>query len=98
MIYAVFFQDDEAHAAQRAAHMQAHLTFLEKNSASIKAAGPLMDAEDGAAAGGLWLVQAPDKAHVRALVESDPFWPTGLRKSVRLLQWNQVFADGARRL
>jgi uncharacterized protein len=31
-----------------------------------------------------------------ALVRSDPFWPTGLRETVRVLQWTQVFADGRR--
>jgi uncharacterized protein YciI len=29
-------------------------------------------------------------------VKKDPFWPTGLRKSVRILAWKQVFADGRR--
>jgi hypothetical protein len=30
------------------------------------------------------------------LIKEDPFWPTGLRKSVCILAWNQVFADGRR--
>jgi hypothetical protein len=29
---------------------------------------------------------------------ADPFWPTGLRKAVRVLAWMQVFADGKRRI
>jgi uncharacterized protein YciI len=33
---------------------------------------------------------------VQALYQSDPFWATGLRKSVRVPRWNQVFADGRR--
>ena len=33
---------------------------------------------------------------VEALVKEDPFWPTGLRRSVRILGWSQVFADGKR--
>jgi len=48
------------------------------------------------ARGGLWLVDAADLAEVDALVKEDPFWPTGLRKSVRILAWNQVFSDGRR--
>jgi uncharacterized protein YciI len=31
-------------------------------------------------------------------VKADPFWPTGLRHSVRILSWSQVFADGKRLL
>jgi uncharacterized protein YciI len=41
-------------------------------------------------------VEAKDAAEVDALVKADPFWPTGLRKSVRILAWTQVFADGKR--
>jgi hypothetical protein len=29
-------------------------------------------------------------------VKEDPFWPTGLRRSVRILSWSQVFAEGKR--
>ena len=29
-----------------------------------------------------------------ALVEADPFWPTGLRKSIQILEWTQVYVDG----
>jgi hypothetical protein len=33
---------------------------------------------------------------VEALVKEDPFWPTGLRGSIRILCWSRVFADGMR--
>ncbi|HKY93757.1 MAG TPA: hypothetical protein VJL84_00570, partial [Kiloniellales bacterium] len=29
-------------------------------------------------------------------VKADPFWPTGLRKGVRILAWKQVFGEGKR--
>ena len=54
----------------------------------------MRDAESGEPAGGLWLVHADRQEAVRELIEADPFWPTGLRKSVRILEWTQVFADG----
>jgi uncharacterized protein YciI len=75
--------------------MPAHLSFLEANAARIKAAGPLR-ARSGDAAGGLWLVEADGPEAVDALVQQDPFWPTGLRRSVRVLAWSQVFVDGRR--
>ena len=96
MLYAVLFEDNEDQAAMRTKHMTDHLDFLERHAAQISAAGPLKDAEDGAPAGGLWLVEAEDANAARALIEADPFWPTGLRKSVRLLAWTQVFAAGKR--
>jgi len=92
--FAILFEDDPARAAVRGQLMPDHLAFLTRNAAHILAAGPL--AENDAAAGGLWLVEAADAAAARALVEADPFWPTGLRKSVRVLRWNQVFAEGKR--
>lgn len=94
MLFAVLFEDDPARADARTRHMPGHLAFLESHADSVRAAGPLT--EDGDAAGGLWLVEAPDPAAVQRLVEADPFWPTGLRRSVRILAWRQVFADGRR--
>jgi hypothetical protein len=54
------------------------------------------DRAAGAHGGGLWLVEADGLAVVDALVKEDPFWPTGLRRSVRVLEWSQVFRDGKR--
>ncbi len=96
MIYAVLFQDDDSHADMRAKHMAEHLAFLESNAMSIRAAGPLADTEDDSPAGGLWLVEADNPQAVRELVRTDPFWPTGLRKSIRVLRWTQVFANGGK--
>jgi uncharacterized protein YciI len=96
MLYAVLFEDDTTLGADvRRQHMPAHLLFLEKNAARIKAAGPLR-ATSGDPAGGLWVVEADSSDEVDALVKADPFWPTGLRRSVRILNWSQVFADGRR--
>jgi uncharacterized protein len=96
MLYLVLFEDAPNLGADiRAQHMPAHLAFLEKNAARIKAAGPLR-APSGDPAGGLWLVDAESAAIVDALVKEDPLWPTGLRHSVRVLGWSQVFADGKR--
>lgn len=94
MLHVVLFEDDPALGESvRGRLMPAHQAFLAENAAAIRAAGPLLES-GGAAAGGLWLVEAPDAAAVEALVRADPFWPTGLRRSVRVLRWRQVFAEG----
>lgn len=98
MIYAVLFTDNDDRADQRQKHMPAHLAFLEKNADRIRAAGPVQDAETKTPAGGMWLVEAASADEVKALYQADPFWPTGLRKSIRVLAWSQVFADGKRRI
>lgn len=89
MIYAALFTDNpDAPADLRRRHMAAHLAFLAAN-AGIQAAGPV--AEAGDVTGGLWLVEAEDAQAVEALIRRDPFWPTGLRGSHRILQWSQVY-------
>ena len=98
MLYAVLFEDNPGLGAEvRRGHMPAHLAFLEANAARIKAAGPLATSS-GEGAGGLWLVEADSADAVDALVKQDPFFPTGLRRSVRVLAWTQVFADSKRRI
>ncbi|MEO1493947.1 MAG: YciI family protein [Pseudomonadota bacterium] len=96
MKFAILFEDDDAFADQRAQHMQAHLSFLERNADAIEAAGPLLDGDTNTGAGGLWLIEADSADEARRFVEQDPFWPTGLRKSVRILHWRQVFVAGHR--
>jgi uncharacterized protein YciI len=95
-LYAVLLEDEPAGAAEiRARHMPEHLAFLEQHADRIRAAGPLREA-DGTVRGGLWLVEADGPAAVEALVHADPFWPTGLRRAVRISLWARVFADGKR--
>lgn len=98
MFFAVMFEDDDSLSHVRPKHMPDHLAFLESNASSIHAAGPLKDTQNDAPAGGLWIVEADSVAAVKALIEEDPFWPTGLRKSVRVLEWTRVFADGEKRI
>ncbi len=97
MTYLVLFEDDLENLHMRPQFMEAHLAFLTAHSDVITDAGPVMagDADDQPA-GGVWLVKAGGRDRVQALVETDPFWPTGLRKSVRIVKWNRVFANGAR--
>jgi len=96
--YAVLFDDNEENASKRSEFMEEHLAFLEANAAQISAAGPMKNGNTGLPAGGMWLVNADSFDDVMALVEADPFWPTGLRKSIQILEWTKVYADGARRL
>jgi uncharacterized protein YciI len=71
-----------------------HLQFLADNSDRIEIAGPMKDAVSAEPAGGLWLIDADSAEQAQALFESDLFWPTGLRKTIRVLEWTQVYAHG----
>ena len=96
MLYAVVFQDNPDKQAKRARHLADHLAFLEDHAHQIKAAGPLKEANSQQTTGGLWLVEVDDTQSVQTLIEADPFWPTGLRRSVQCYEWTQVFAEGKR--
>ncbi len=95
MTYIVLFEDAKGKEHLRQAHMADHLAFLETNADKITAAGPLF-APDGSGRGGLWLVALREAEDVDALIKSDPFYPTGLRKTCTILEWRQVFRDGVR--
>ena len=96
MKFIILFEDaPDADPDIRKTHMGQHLDFLEKNADRINAAGPLSD-PDGKGRDGLWIVEADGEADADQLVKEDPFWPTGLRQSYRVIRWTQVFADGAR--
>jgi len=69
MLYVVLFEDNANLGSDvRRQHTPAHLSFLEKNAARIKGAGPLR-APSGDAAGGLWVVEAERPDVVDALVK-----------------------------
>ena len=98
MKYAILFEDDDDFAHMRPQFMAEHLQFLADNSDRIEIAGPMKDAVSAEPAGGLWLVDADSAEQAQALIESDPFWPTGLRKSIRILEWTQVYAHGKKKI
>lgn len=94
MLYTIHFYDNtDADHDIRPRFMQRHLAHLSENKAVIRAAGPLKE-EDGAVKSGLWLVDVETIEQAWELVRTDLFWPTGLRDTVEIKQWAQVFADG----
>lgn len=96
MMFAILFEDDPAHADKRAEFMERHLAFLARNADTVQAAGPMLTAA-GDGAGGLWTVEADTFDDALALTREDPFYPTGLRRKITVLEWKQVFtnANGA---
>ena len=94
MLFIVLFEDNPEKSSMRLQHINAHLEFLHEHSKNILGAGPLKDGNKEGFSGDLWLVEADNFEQAKELVEADPFFPTGLRKSAKILQWAQVFANG----
>ncbi len=93
MLFAVRFEDDPDRHQVRTGHMDGHLAFLARHGDKILVAGSLRGSPGEQPVGGLWVVEAPNKAAVEALFAEDPFWTNGLRRSVEILHLSKAFPD-----
>lgn len=74
--------DGEA-AAIRAATRPAHLAFMKGYGDRVLIGGPLLDA-DGAARGGMMVIEAESEEEVRAMLALDPFEQAGLSATIEI--------------
>lgn len=93
MLFAVLFTDRPGHGALRAEHLAAHIRWVDQHKAQVLVAGSLREEPHEVPEGGLWVVDAPTKAQVHALMQSDPFFTCGLRERVRVLHWSKALPD-----
>src|SRR5262245_51738171 len=93
MLFILLFEDDPTKLAVRQAEMTAHRAFLDRNRERILVAGSLRDQPDANPSGGLWIVDAADRAACDAIYKEDPFWTKGLRHSVTIKLWSKAFPD-----
>ena len=96
MNFIVTFEDNETMGHMREKYLDDHFSFLTANQKSIQSAGPLLHLSSGESAGGMWIVEADSEEVVHALVKTDPFWSSGLRKHYTVLRWKKAFSDGKR--
>ena len=99
MLFIVQFEDIYAEQperlSERAQYMADHLAFLAGRGDQVIAAGALRLSSDGVPTGGIWIINAENKAAVEALYQNDPFWKVGLRKSVRVSHWAKAHWSSA---
>lgn len=93
MLFAVLFTDKPGHGALRAEHLEAHVQWVAQHQDTVRVAGSLRVEPTAVPRGGLWIVEAPSKDAVLALMETDPFWTCGLRQGVEVLHWNKALAQ-----
>ena len=90
MLFAVLFTDKPGHGALRAEHLEAHVRWVAQHQDHVLVAGSLRAEPDQVPKGGLWIVEAPSKAFVLDLMQSDPFYTCSLRQQVEVLHWNKA--------
>lgn len=93
-LFIVQLEDRPDRAALRQRLVQDHRRWVASMQARIVAAGSLHAQPQDPAQGGLWLVRGSDPAEVRALVQQDPFWRGGLRRSLQIRFWCRGFPAG----
>jgi uncharacterized protein YciI len=90
MLFAVLFTDKPGHGALRAQQLQAHVDWVAEHQHTVLVAGSLREEPGAVPRGGLWIVEADSKAAVHALMQTDPFWTSGLRERVEVLHWSKA--------
>ena len=95
MLFSITCLDRPDSVALRAATREAHLTYLDRDSAILLEAGPMLD-EDDRPVGSQFIVDLPDRAAAEAFCKADPYAEAGLFVSVVVRRYRSVFRDGAR--
>ena len=90
MLFAVLLHDKLGQRELRSVHLLAHIEWVACHPDVILVAGSLRSEPEDVPTGGLWVVEAPSKADVLALIEADPFSACGLRESVEVLHWSKA--------
>ncbi len=89
-LFAVRFHDKPGAGALRQQLLQAHLEWVAAQRSMLRVAGSLRTSPDATPVGALWVVRAPDKAAVEALIATDPFTTGGLRAGWDIFHWSKA--------
>jgi uncharacterized protein YciI len=89
-LFAVRLHDKPGSAALRRQLLQAHLEWVAAHGNALRAAGSLRESPEATPVGGLWVVLAPDRAAVEALIATDPFTTGGLRAGWDIFFWSKA--------
>jgi hypothetical protein len=95
MMFTIYCQDRPGALATRLEVRPTHLAYLDTHAASLRLAGPVLDAE-GNPNGSLLVVDVADRAAAEALAAGDPYAKAGVFESVTIRAFRQVYKDGAR--
>jgi uncharacterized protein YciI len=90
MRWVAIFDDNEGLESIRKEHSASHFDYLAANREKIVIAGGLRPAPGEWYCGGLWVMDVEGRSEAVRLVEGDPYYRLGLRRSYRLLVWGKA--------
>ncbi len=89
-LFAIRFHDRPGAGDLRQQLLQAHLEWVAAQGDALRVAGSLRESPEATPVGALWVVRAPDKAAVEALIATDPFTTGGLRAGWDIFYWSKA--------
>lgn len=92
-LFAIRFHDRPGTGELRRALLQAHLEWVAAHRDAVRVAGSLRESPDATPVGALWVVRAPSKAAVEALIATDPFTTGGLRAGCDIFYWSKALPE-----
>jgi len=90
MLFHLVCLDKPDHGEVRKANRQAHIAYLDSQSARIVLAGPLLSDDGNAMIGSVLVVECADRAEAEAFRDGDPYGAAGLFQSVTITPFRKV--------
>ena len=90
MIYAIQFENDPGAGDIQQRHLAEHRAYLSLHAGRFEAAGNLAREGSDDVSGGLWLVHADSELEARELIEGDPYFVHGVRRTIRVWRFHPL--------
>jgi uncharacterized protein YciI len=95
MLFIARFHDKPDIAERRSELLEDHFAWLDANRDRVLLAGSVREDVGGESLGGLWIIEADNKADVELVFKDDPFFANGLRSKVEIFHFVKANADRA---
>lgn len=79
MLFYIQYTDKPDALPIREKYYDQHVTWLKAHGDVILVAGVHRETPEARPKGAVWIVNAPDRAALTTLIDTDPFWEQGLR-------------------
>lgn len=90
MYFAIICFDRPGTSMLRTKAAPAHLRYLVEHGSEVHTGGPLLDPNEGAMVGSLYVINVKDYEAARNFIDSEPLNQAGLFESIIIRGWTQM--------
>lgn len=90
MLFAILLNDLPDKADIRSRYLAEHIAWLEQHKDIILIGGSLRQEPTETPQGGLWIAEAESRQQIDTLLQTDPFYRHGLRRSYQIFHWSKA--------